>query len=222
MNAQTRRKFLIRSVSALGVAIPIVYSCEGGGGAGGGPLGPSGAGVFTSTATTVTVIPQSVTLRKGGTQTFTASGGAGSYNWSVSNSALGSIDISSGTFTAGDTTGILAVNAVDDLGASGSGAVTIITPTIIVTPSKLTIPNSITVSGAVPTAAAPYTVTYSASGGESPYYFTISGLTGTTIVMDLTTGVLSVETIPATDESLTITVTDTYGDTGTTTLTVEA
>ena len=139
MNDETRRKFLIKSVRSLGAAIPIIYGCDSGG-SGGGPFGPSAAGVFTA-AVTITVLPQSVTLIKGGSQTFTATGGTGTYTWSLSNTQRGTIGVATGVFTAGTTVGTVKALATDGNGVSGSGAVTIEQPTITVIPVARTIPN---------------------------------------------------------------------------------
>ena len=163
MNDETRRKFLVRSIGSLGAAIPIIYYGCDSGGSRGGPLGPSGAGVFTPTSS-ISVLPPSVTLTKGGSQTFTATGGTGPYTWSVGDTSLGSIGVSTGVFTAGTTTGTVKVSTTDTAGAFGSGAVTIVSSTITVTPAVVTIPNL-----PIPTVASPVTVAFSASGGTSPY-----------------------------------------------------
>lgn len=219
MDNETRRKFFIRSMTYLGGIIPFVYGCDSGKGDSGGPLGPSATGVFTS-PNPVIVIPQSVTLVKGGTQTFSASGGTGSYSWSESNTSLGAINISTGTFSAGITNGTLNVVATDTAGVGGSGAVTIISATIILAPANITISNSVTV---------PFTQTYTASGGTSSYFFTFSNNDSASTyigaALNLTTGVLTVTTIPTaaeTDQTYTITATDSSGDTGTTTVILQA
>ena len=223
MNDETRRKFLIRSIGTLGATIPIIYYGCDTGGTRGGPLGPSGAGVFTAPVTSITIIPPSVTLIKGASQTFTATGGAGApYTWSLSDTALGTIGVSTGVFTAGATAGTLSVRASDSAGATGatgSGAVTIITPTILVTPAVATIPNL-----PIPTVAAPATVTFTATGGTAPYTYNLSTITDATLVaaIVLATGVLSVTVAPTADETLTVTATDAFGDTGTSSVTVQA
>lgn len=219
MKGETRRKFLVKSMTSLGSLLPFLYSCEGRG-ARGGPLGPTASGIFTLPVlapSPIIVIPGSVKLIKGGTQSFTVSGGSETFTWSVSNSSLGSIDISTGVFTAGITTGTLGIQATDSLGAVGSATVTIIAATIILTPEGITIPNSVTV---------PFTTTFTASGGKSPYFYTMSiGSTYIGTSMALTTGVLTVTTIPTVvegNQSITVTATDSNGDTDTTELTLES
>ena len=181
-------------------------------GVGSGPIGPSGAGVFTPTVT-ITVLPQTVTLIKGATQTFTATGGTGTYTWSVSNSQRGTVGVATGLFTAGSTAGTVNVIATDSNGVSDLGVVTIEQPTITVTPAIVTIPNTVTL---------PFTLTYTASGGTAPYTYNLSALTTVTATMALATGVLTVTALPTADETLTITATDVFGDTGTASVTIEA
>ncbi len=222
MNEETRRKFLIRSIGSLGATIPIIYYGCDTGGTGGGPLGPSEGGVFTTSSTSVSVSPPSVTLTKGSTQTFTATGGTGTFTWSSSNTALGTIGVSTGTFTAGTTTGTVNVLATDTLGTVGSGAVTIVSATIAVTPAIITIPNL-----PIPTVAASVTVTFTATGGTAPYSYNLSGLSAAAVTqaaftINLTTGVFTTTALPAADETVTITATDAFGDTGTATLTLSA
>ena len=211
MNEETRRKFLIRSIGSLGATLPIIYYGCDTGGTSGGPLGPSGAGIFTTSA--IAVVPPSVTLVKGATQTFTATGGTESYTWSVGDTSLGSIGVSTGVFTAGTTAGTVRVLATDTAGAGGSGAVTITSSTITVTPAVVTIPNTVTL---------PFTQTFTASGGTSPYTYNISGLgTYTDASMALSTGVLTITALPTTDVAVIVTTTDAFGDTGTASVTIE-
>lgn len=203
MNDETRRKFLIRSIGSLGAAIPIIYGCDSGGSSG-GPLGPSGAGV------SITVLPQSVSLAAGGSQTFTATGGTAPYTWSVSNANLGNIGLSTGIFTASTPTGRVTITATDAKGNTGTATAT--GPFITVIPSTSTI-------------SASGTITFSASGGTTPHTFALSGATGgySGAAIAAATGVFTVTMLPTVAEgtqTLTVTATDDNNSTGTATVTV--
>lgn len=72
----------------------------------------------------IAISPTTATVPQGKTQTFTASGGTGPYVFSVK-SGLGSINSSTGVYTASRNTGIAVVEVVDSLGARARAGVTI-------------------------------------------------------------------------------------------------
>lgn len=196
MGDETRRTFLIKSCSSLSTLI--LYGCEGRG-ADGGPVGPSGAGTFTN----IQVFPPIANVIRGGSQTFTSTGGTGSFLWSVSNLALGSITASTGIFTAGVTEGTLSVIATDTAGAAGSGTVTIVSATINV------LPTSVTLAGGS-------SQTFTATGGTGSFRWSISNTNLGSIVA--TTGVFTAAGTTA--GSLIVTATDTAGSNGNASITI--
>lgn len=205
MDDETRRKFFIKSLGSFGTLI--LYGCEGRG-SDGGPLGPSGTGTFFSQ---INVFPKTTSVTRGSTQAFVATGGTSSYIWSVGDLTLGSINSTSGLFTAGVIEGKEKVFATDTNGAVGSGIVTVVRPVIVVTPSSLIIPSTVTL---------PFTHTFTATGGASPYTFSASGeqLLYTGAAMNVTSGVLTVSALPTVlqgEQNLIITATDSFGDSST-------
>lgn len=167
------------------------------------PLGPSDG---TNFRLRVAVTPSAVSVVTGGTQAFSASGGttttSGVYSWSVSNTALGSIDSSTGAFTAGTTTGSMTVTATDSVGNTGTATVTVTTAIISISPLNLTI-----VRGG--------TQTFTATGGTGTYTWTVNDSTLGTIVS--TTGAFTARNTAGT---MTVTATDTMGITGTATVVI--
>ncbi len=81
-----------------------------------------------SPVTGLSISPSSVTLSSNKTtQAFTASGGSGSYTWSVSNSSLGSVNPTTGistTYTSTKVSGANIVTVTDSLGTSKTATAT--------------------------------------------------------------------------------------------------
>ncbi len=105
----------------------------------------------------VVVTPEATTLAAGTTVQFNATGGTAPYVWSVSDSALASID-ATGLLNA-LAPGELTVTASDANGVSGSASVTISTVQVSPDTASLQIGN---------------TLPFSASGGTAPYAWTVS------------------------------------------------
>jgi hypothetical protein len=74
-------------------------------------VGSTGGGAGT---TALTISPTGASVATGQTQAFTASGGTGSYTWSVSTNNSGGSITSAGVYTAGSTGGVTDVVTVTD------------------------------------------------------------------------------------------------------------
>ena len=125
----------------------------------------------TSNATEeISISPTSVSLNSNKvTQVFTASGGTGSYTWTLSSTNYGSISSSGNqaTFTASGEAGTTTITVTDTNGASASATATY-TGTSSTSSSLAVSPASATLSGVQ------NTVVFTASGGTSPYSWYVS------------------------------------------------
>lgn len=75
-------------------------------------------------ATPLALSPSTATVTTGGHATFTASGGAGGYQFALSTAASGgSIDAETGAYTAGDSPGTDVVTVTDAAGATKTASV---------------------------------------------------------------------------------------------------
>jgi hypothetical protein len=146
-------------------------------------------------------------------QTSLASGGNGSYTYSISsgslpaglvlNAATGGI---SGTPTTAATSNFT-VMATDGLGATGSRAYTVVVVTATITLESTTLGNGVVGS--------PYTQAIVVSGGVAPYTYSIAaGQLPSGVVLNPTTGAfVGTPTVPGT-YSFTVRVTDANGASG--------
>jgi len=87
--------------------------------------GASGTATVTVSAATANIVitPNTATVSTGGTQQFTTSGGVAPYTWSLSTEDAGTINATTGLFTAGEeaaTTTVIATDANGDTGESGT------------------------------------------------------------------------------------------------------
>jgi len=160
----------------------------------GTPLGPSSSSIL--------VLPASGQVQKLGTLTFTAQGGVSPFSFTISSTSIGTIDSATGVFSAANTAGTATITGQDALGTTGTATVTVLSnATIGVSPNA----GVVAVGG---------TLTFTAVGGTAPLFWTTSPGTAGTIVIG--TGVFTA-TAAGTE---TITVVDSAGNTGTTTVTV--
>ena len=207
-----------QTFSATGGVSPYSYSIFSGGGSinasTGAFIAPATAGsvvvrvtdalsqISGSTVTinaALAISPAAPTLAVNGTQTFSASGGVSPYTYSIF-SGGGSINASTGAFTAPATAGSVVVRVTDSLSNTSSATVAV-NPALAITPTMITLSvNNVT--------------TFSATGGVSPYtYFIFSGGGGIVAA----TGVF---TAPATAGSVVVRVTDSLSNTSSATVTV--
>lgn len=164
-----------------------------------------GAPAAAAAAGTLAISPSSITLNKGESATFTASGGTGAYVFAVA-SGTGTIT-SDGQYTASQTEGDETVVVTDSSGAYATAMVTI--DSSVVDGDTLTIsPKSVTVNFGEK-------YTFTASGGSGDYTFSVTSGDGE---VDSETGEF---TAPNSTETDKVTVTDSNGDTATATVKVK-
>ena len=132
------------------------------------------------------ISPTSASLGPGNTsRTFTASGGTGSYSWSVANSSLGTVNPASGSTITYTSRSVAGQNTITVRDSAGNAATATATYSSSAEPGDLTITPQIIKFESAGGVSAPFT----ASGGTPPYYWTLSSttlgslsaLTGTTV-----------------------------------------
>ncbi len=171
---------------------------------------------FSSTPQPLFITPENTAVAPGGTLTFTATNGKTPVSWTVSDTTLANINVSTGAFTAGTLPGAVTITVTDASGETATARVTITTATILVTPSALTL-------NAIPGTAPDFNVV----GNIGTTVFTIGGFTGgyTATTIDSNTGVVTITTLPTLaqgNQTLTITAADGIATSGTATLTLIA
>jgi len=139
--------------AAAGSAVILVTDSQG---------GTATANVTINAA--LAISPTSKTMVANATQTFTATGGVAPYTYSLQ-SGTGSINSTTGVYTAPTTIGSAVVLVTDSLGNSST--------------STITINNNLTISPTTAVLVVSNTNTFSAAGGVPPYTFSIQSGGGT-------------------------------------------
>ena len=184
-------------------------------------LGCTGTRAYTLTPACLPITITPSTLSAGlvstaYTQTLTASGGSAPYgSWTVTSGTLPSgltLNASSGVISGTPTTSTgaavnVTVRVTDSAGCQGSQVVTIkICPTIAISPNSL----------ANGTVGSLYSQTVAASGGVSPYSYTVSGGTlPTGLSLDPSSGVLAGTPTSTATSAFIVTARDANGCAGT-------
>tara|TARA_B100000686_G_scaffold348698_1_gene440367 strand:+ start:1226 stop:2122 length:897 start_codon:yes stop_codon:yes gene_type:complete len=189
------------TAQALGFALIVVFFVSCTNATDGGPLGPSGV---SSSSALIQVTPATATVAKNDTINFAATGGTGTYTWSLSNPTLASIESATGAYTAGTSTGTVTITATDENGSMGTSTVTIGQKSLTVVPSTAQVGKTNTLQFAV-------------VGATEPVFWSSSDTTVGNI--DVNTGLF---TAGVNTGTITITVLDADGDSGTSSLTVIA
>lgn len=208
------------SFSASGGVVPYTYSIVSGGGS-----INSSTGLFTAPGSADTTVvrvtdsnsnisdsavnttsglgisPAAVTLAVNNTQTFSALGGSGPFTYSIV-SGGGSINSSTGLFTAPATAGSVTVRVTDSLAATATATVTVNA--------------ALAISPATKTLAVNNSFTFSATGGVSPYTFSVFSGGGS---INSTTGAY---TAPASGGAVVVRVTDSFGNISSSTVTINS
>jgi hypothetical protein len=171
----------------------------------GGPLGPSSV---TQSSSLVTVTPAAVTVVKGGTLTFTAAGGSGTFTWSVDNTGLASIVLDTGVFTAGTTNGTVTVTATDQNGATGTATVTISDKTLTILPSTAQVGKQGTQVFTVTNGTAPVFFSINdATVGSMPSNDGAAANTQSTFTAGISTGTATITAVDSDGDTVTASVT---------------
>jgi hypothetical protein len=148
------------------------------------------------------ISPDQATVSATSTCLFAASGGKPPYSYTLASPALGSIDPASGLYTAPALAGSDTVRATDAIGNTADAELTITPPgPLAISPSAITL-------------TAGSTITFSASGGLTPYSFSMAGGLGT---IEPLTGYYTAPNEAGID---TVRVTDSVGSTAEATVTV--
>lgn len=133
-------------------------ACGGGGGGDGGGGGGGGGG-----NTPLTIAPAQVSLDPGMAKTFSGAGGSKPYSYSIA-SGGGSIDATSGAYTAPASAGSAVIRVTDASAQHADASVTINPPLTLVAPATMVDGNT--------------SQTLIAGGGQAPYSFSIASGTG--------------------------------------------
>ncbi len=178
----------------------------------GTPFGPA-TSVFK-------ILPSSSIVTSGTDLTFTPYGGTAPYSWASSNTAIGTIIVNTGVFTAGTTQGTTTVTSVDAVGNTATASVTIPGLSLIfdVTGATQIAAGGLDVITVLTNGSgAGFTATIANNNTGSTFLLspTFSSTTGTTFTITAPT---PLPTLAQGNQTFTVTVTDT-GNTNTGTLT---
>ena len=165
---------------------------------------------------TLVVSPASSVVTQGATITFAVANATTPVSWSVSDTRLASINVSTGAFTAGTLPGSVTVTARDDNGNTATATVTVIMETILITPSSMTFM-------VLPTLQPDF----NATGNVRTVTFVMTGATGgyTGATINSATGQVTITAMPTAlegNQTLTVTAEDGVATPDTATLTLMA
>ncbi|MGO9310237.1 MAG: hypothetical protein ACLQDL_14605 [Spirochaetia bacterium] len=147
------------------------------------------------------ISPPSTSVPINGSATFTATGGAGGYQFFLV-SGVGSINLLSGQYTAPATAGSAVVQVKNSASATANAAITVYSPLAVVPTSVTVITNS--------------HYTFSATGGIPPYAWDLAAGAGS---IDPVSGVYSAPGSPK--SGIIVRATDSIGNTSTSAVTVK-
>jgi hypothetical protein len=177
----------------------------------GTPFGPS--------TSTFKILPTTSIVTSGTDLTFTPFGGTAPYSWSSSNTAIGTIIVNTGVFTAGTTQGTTTVTSVDAVGNTATASVTIPGLSLIfdVTGATQAVVNTDDIITVLTNGSgAGFTATIANNNTGSTFLLLPTVVsTGTTLTF---TSPATLPTLAQGNQTFTVTVTDT-GNTNTGTLT---
>jgi hypothetical protein len=162
---------------------------------------------LAASSSLLTISPATIALTAGGSRTFSASGGASPYTFSIlTNNSGGAINASTGAYTAGANGGVTdTVRVADSASNTGNATVTVLA--------------SLLISPATAAVNAGGSLSFSSSGGASPYtYSIVANNSGGTI--NASTGAYTAGTKASVTD--TVRVTDSASNTGNATVTVRA
>ncbi|KMP10833.1 hypothetical protein UR09_03390 [Candidatus Nitromaritima sp. SCGC AAA799-A02] len=177
----------------------------------GNPLGPSSFGILVS--------PSSAQINKGDTQQFTALGGVSPVTWAVSTTTIGNIDAGTGLFTALQIAGSATITALDAVGDTGTGTITVLPNLLVIAPGSATANVAGSTDFTATLASGSNLVVASIARDDSSGTLTLPTLTVAANVVTATYAAVPTSG----SETFTITITDTNnGDVGAVKLTLTA
>ena len=166
----------------------------------------------STSSSSLTIQPLAAAVGVSGSYTFLAQGGTSPYYFSVSpiGGAGGTINASTGAYTAPSAAGSAVVTVTDAIGTTSSASVTIVPPPeLFISPSAVTLVASSATSSS--------TFQFSASGGVSPYAYSVVSGNGKMSTTTLGLYTAPQVTVAETDD---VRVTDANGSTADATVSV--
>lgn len=166
---------------------------------------------FGPTTSVFKILPTTSVVTTGATLTFTPFGGTAPFSWTSTNTTIGTIVVNTGVFTAGTTQGTTTVTALDAVGNVATASVTIPGLALTLNPTGVTqiaVDTDDIITVIANSSGAGFTATVVNAGTVTTYILkpTFSSTTGTTFTI---TSPATLPTLAETNQTFTITVTDT-------------